>query len=31
MTDTTTTGTATGEHQPELKRVLGPRLLLLLD
>ena len=29
MTDTSTTGTETGEHQPELKRVLGPRLLLL--
>ena len=29
MTDTSTTDTATGEHQPELKRVLGPKLLLL--
>ena len=29
MTDTSTTETASGEHQPELKRVLGPKLLLL--
>ena len=29
MTDTSTTETATDGHQPELKRVLGPRLLLL--
>src|SRR4051812_26632231 len=29
MTDTSTTDIATGEHQPELKRVLGPKLLLL--
>ena len=29
MTDTSTESTTTGGHQPELKRVLGPRLLLL--
>jgi APA family basic amino acid/polyamine antiporter len=29
MTDTGTTETEAGEHQPELKRVLGPKLLLL--
>jgi basic amino acid/polyamine antiporter, APA family len=29
MTDTSTTDIATGDHQPELKRVLGPKLLLL--
>ncbi len=29
MTDTSTESTTTSEHQPELKRVLGPRLLLL--
>jgi APA family basic amino acid/polyamine antiporter len=29
MTDTHTTDAEAGEHQPELKRVLGPRLLLL--
>ena len=29
MTDTRTTDAGTGEHQQELKRVLGPKLLLL--
>ena len=29
MTDTSTESTTTSEHQPELKRVLGPKLLLL--
>ncbi|HEU5483980.1 MAG TPA: amino acid permease, partial [Microlunatus sp.] len=29
MTDTTTDDVQSGQHQPELKRVLGPKLLLL--